>query len=178
MTRALTCSCGGLLRLARLSKVELGPLFGIKGRLNGPIPGLRCDRCGSETFEAPTFERLLFSMTRQVLSEPHLLSADESRFLRTAVLGLTQEKLAKRMGINKITVADWERAERPLSKEHDYELRGIAVSNLLGRLQAKDKARLRSLAKDIQNILIAPRLSAGPKRAKRYTIEMVDLEAA
>jgi transcriptional regulator with XRE-family HTH domain len=121
---------------------------------------------------------MLVTVARTVLSQPHILGADEARFLRKAVLGLTQEQLAKRMGINKVTVADWERGERLLSKEHDYELRGIAFSAVLERLGESLTKRVEDLLQDVRQLLTAPRLAGPPQRLKPYRIPVSTLVPA
>lgn len=177
MIRAPKCSCGGRLREVMVNKVELAPLFGLRGVLEGPVGGLRCELCREETFEGRTLDRMLTVVARSVLTQPRILTAEEARFLRKAVLGLTQERLARRMGINPVTVADWERGERPLSKEHDYELRGIALSSVLGRLPATAARQVAALSQAVATILTAPRLLAPPKRTKRYVISAAELAA-
>ncbi len=82
------------------------------------------------------------------------------------------------MGINVITIADWERGERPLSKEHDYELRRIALASLLGRIPKAGGHSFESLARDMENMLTAPRLTGPPKRPKHYLIRTTKLAAA
>jgi transcriptional regulator with XRE-family HTH domain len=124
------------------------------------------------------FERMRVAVGRHVLIQPRLLSAAEARFLRKAVLELTQEKLAAHMGIHTITVADWERGERSLSREHDYELRGIALSRLLPRLPTADRKELAALLADVATILVAPRATQAPKRTKPYHISASHLMAA
>lgn len=62
---------------------------------------------------------------------------------------------------------DWERGERPMSKEHDYELRGIALASLLKRITGAERE---ALAQDADHILSAPRRLAPLKRPKRYII--------
>ena len=178
MNRAQACSCGGHLKKALVERVDIAPLFGLRGVFEGPISGLRCDRCGGETFDADVIDRMLIGVGRVVLSQPRILSADEARFLRKVVLGATQDHLAKLMGINKITIADWERGERSMSKEHDYELRGIALSSLLARLSPGARKRLSTILQDVAEILMAPRLSKPPKRPKPYFIPASHLTAA
>ena len=175
--RAGKCSCGGQLRDVTVERVELAPLFGLRGTLEGRVPGLRCDQCGAETFEGRTLDQMLLVVARAVLTQPRILSTEEARFVRKAVLGLTQARLAERMGINTITVADWERGERPMSKEHDYELRGIALGSLLQRAASAGR-QAQALARDADHILSAPRLLAPPKKSKRYVISAVGLAAA
>jgi transcriptional regulator with XRE-family HTH domain len=164
--RAGKCSCGGQLREVNAARVELAPLFGLRGTLEGRVPALRCDACGAETFEGKVLDRMLLAVARAVLTQPRILSTEEARFLRKSVLGLTQARLAERMGINPITVADWERGERPMSKEHDYELRGI----VLGQLLQRGGSGAQALIGEVDRILAAPRLQAPPKRPKPYVI--------
>ena len=170
---SLRCSCGGRLRRAVVDKVDLAPLFGIQGVLTGPIPGVRCDVCGGETYEGRTFNRMLVAVARVVLTQPRRLTTDEARFLRKAMLGLTQGALAKRMGINPVTVADWERGERAISKEHDYELRGIALSVLVTFSGGRHH-----LEEDVARMLTAPRTAAPPRRARRYVVRASLMPAA
>lgn len=173
MRSMLRCSCGGRLQRAHLNEVDLAPLFGLRGVLVGPVPGFRCRACDGETFDGATLNRMLIIVARSVLSQHRLLAADEARFLRKAVLASTQSALAKRMSINPVTVADWERGERSISKEHDYELRGIALSRLISESIGK-----RLLEADIANMLTAPRTMAPPKRAHRYVVRVSEKPAA
>lgn len=167
MKRRLNCSCGGRLVSATLDGVPLEPLFGLKGTVVGPLPGFRCDRCEETTFDGVVFQGLLFVVARFVLSQGRILRGEEARFLRKAVLASTQEQLAERMGIHKITIVDWERGERPLSKEHDYELRGISLATLLKRAPAAQRRGLLAVA---ESILAAPRTAPPPKRNVRHAI--------
>jgi transcriptional regulator with XRE-family HTH domain len=115
------------------------------------------------------------AVTRAVLSQPQILSPDDARFLRKGVLGLTQDRLAKRMGIHTVTVADWERGERVLSKEHDYELRGIALAHLLESLSGSLQ---NVLTRTAAQMLTAPRTEGPPKKQKPYVIDASDVIAA
>jgi len=178
MTRAARCSCGGILRQTTAKKVDLEPLFGLKGDLVGAVHALRCSQCGSMTYEAATFARMLGVVARCVLEQPRILTADEARFVRKAVLGFTQDRLARRMGIHKITVADWERGERALSKEHDYELRGIAVARLLSQRSDMDRGEREALTRSAEEILSAPRTEAPPKHGRRHVIKSSGMAAA
>ncbi len=174
MTRLPECSCGGRLRKANLDKVELAPFFGLRGVLEGPIPGLRCGSCKLETLSGRSIDRMLIAVALSVMSQRRILTTEEARFLRKAVLGMTQTALAKHMGINPTTVADWERGERTLSKEHDYELRGVALSSLVARFSAQ----FEGLVRDLPRILKAPRTLAPPKRTKRYVVRASEMPAA
>lgn len=167
---ANACSCGGHLRDAAINHALLEPLCGLKGSFEGSVPGFRCDSCGEETFSGATIERMLLTVAQIVLTQPRILTGDEARFLRKALLGLTQDRLADRMGINKTTVADWERGERPLSKEHDYELRGIAVAAVLLQFRPPFLHRVESVVRQLGEVLAAPRLEGPPRKGKPYLI--------
>ncbi len=170
MMRASKCSCGGTLRSTTIDEVDLLPLFGLRGVFKGAVKGLRCSTCAEVTFEAKIIEEMFVALTFAVLSQPRILTNEEARFVRKVVLRLTQASLAKRMGINIITIADWERGERPLSKEHDYELRGIALSQLI-KHHARQWKKTDALTRDISSILTSPRMTAPPKRLKRYVVQ-------
>ena len=40
MNRAQACSCGGHLKKALVERVDIAPLFGLRGVFEGPISGL------------------------------------------------------------------------------------------------------------------------------------------
>jgi DNA-binding transcriptional regulator YiaG len=167
MARTQKCSCGGDIKAVTIKSLDLEPLFGLRGVFEGPVPGYRCEACAAETFDGGVYDRVQKALARSVLARPRILTPDEARFLRKAVLGLTQSNLAERMGINSVTVADWERGERPLSKEHDYALRGIALSALAAPKGAIARHHFHSL---LQAVLGRPRLQAPPRRAHRYLV--------
>ena len=170
MTESLKCSCGGSLKSGILTRIDLAPIFGLHGWFEGHVRGVRCAECGVETLTGATYEQIRTEVARAVLTDVHILSGEQARFVRKAWLGLTQEQLALRMGINKITVADWERGERPLSKEHDYELRGIALSLLLGKRSTGRKGVAAAVVKEIESVLMAPRLRGPQRTHRRYVI--------
>ena len=170
MIAAPRCSCGGRLKSAAVERPGLEALFGLKGRFEGKVAGLRCDACGGETFDGHVFDRMFRAVALNVLAQPRILSEEEARFLRKALLQMTQDDLAERMGINKVTVSDWERGDRPLSKEHDYELRGIALAALLQQHPLGE--RLGAL---LERVLLAPRRVGPPARSKPYRIPVAEL---
>lgn len=175
MVLSQMCSCGGKVKAATLKSIDLAPIFGLLGILEGPVPGLRCDACHAETFDGSVFSRMLVAVARSVLGQTRILTAQEARFLRKAVIELTQVRLAEQMGINPTTVADWERNERPISKEHDYELRGIAFATLLTRAGASLLAPMDVL---MHELFARPRTLAAPRRAHRYVVRAPDMSAA
>jgi transcriptional regulator with XRE-family HTH domain len=120
------CECGGTLRPVTLEKYDFSDYVGFKVMLHG-IPGLRCDKCRGETIIGGVVNAALNLTLMKIFEHPGRLRADEAKFLRRN-LGITQEELATRMGINRVTVAKWECGDEPISPQHDYVLRGTALA--------------------------------------------------
>lgn len=120
------CECGGKLRVVTLEKYDFSDYVGFKVTLNG-IPGLRCDKCHGETIFGGMVNAALNLTLMKIIEHPGRLRADEAQFLRRN-LGITQEELATRMGINRVTVAKWECDDEPISPQHDYVLRGTVLA--------------------------------------------------
>ena len=87
----------------------------------------RCGSCSNETVAGPDLERVLSALTAAVAAREGRLTGDEARFLRKR-LGWTQDELGQRIGANKITISDWERGAETISKQYDYILRGLVLS--------------------------------------------------
>ena len=145
----MKCECGGVLRKAILPKVDFSAYAGIPVTLVD-APGFRCSSCGRETLGGALINRALQVLVQTIVTGPHRLTAERARFLRKS-MRLTQQDLADRLGVNRITVTNWERSDAPISKEHDLMLRSIVGAYLLrverGRprreeiAQAIDRAR-------------------------------------
>ena len=58
------------------------------------------------------------------------LSGERARYLRKQ-LGLTQQELAERADIDRVTVAKWETGDKSISPQHDFLLRGFALAELM-----------------------------------------------
>ena len=92
---------------------------------------LRCSTCGAETVAGKDLEAALDALVVAVVHLRKRLTGPEARFLRGR-LKLTQKELASRMGINSITISDWERGDRHISSEHDFMLRVFSATRLPG----------------------------------------------
>jgi transcriptional regulator with XRE-family HTH domain len=131
----LSCECGGPLKATRLERFDFSPYAGFNVELGGDeggegVPGLKCDRCGGTTLEGETIDLVLRLLAVIMVVEERRLPAEATRYLRR-FLELTQKDLAERMGVDRVTVADWERAAEPISAAHDMVLRSIVISKLL-----------------------------------------------
>ena len=69
------------------------------------IQGYRCDRCGYETIDAAVMLAAANALAGMILDTPERLSKQVLRFLRLR-LDLTQQELAKKMGVARKTVND------------------------------------------------------------------------
>ena len=81
---------------------------------------------------------------RWLALEKKSLSGKEIRFLRKE-LGLTQERLADRLGTTCQTLARWEKDKVPIPGPADILLRVIYLSEMFGRADTKLGLRLRAL---------------------------------
>ena len=126
--RPANCECGGRLRVATLGEYDFSDYVGFKVTLTN-MTGLRCDKCHGETLVGGMVNAALNLTLRRISESPRRLHREEAKFLRRN-LGITQEELAVRMGINRVTVAKWECGDEPISPQHDYILRGMILTGL------------------------------------------------
>lgn len=125
----IACECGGVYRRAVLERYDFSEYIGFEVTLSG-FEGLRCDKCGDETLDGRLINIVMNHTVVQVTRQPRRLSGPEARYLRHH-LAATQEELATRMGIDRVTVAKWECGDSTISTQHDYLLRGITLSSLM-----------------------------------------------
>jgi DNA-binding transcriptional regulator YiaG len=121
------CNCGGTLRPARLRDVDLRPYFGVDA-VAKEAEGRRCDKCGGEVLTAPAITKLRNQLAAVILGSPERLPAKQLSFLRR-YLDLTQQELAKKMGITRKTVSQWE-SKGGISPQHDLILRLLVYTRL------------------------------------------------
>lgn len=153
----MKCECGGVLRKAVLSRFDFSAYAGIPVTLVD-APGFRCSKCGRETLGGALMNRALRVLVQTIVTGPHRLKAEEARFLRKS-MRLTQQDLAERLGINRITVTNWERGEAPISKEHDLMLRSIVGAYLLRVERGRPKREEIAQAIDRARTELAPTAS-------------------
>ena len=98
----IKCDCDGTMRPAKLATFDLTEDLGIRVTAED-VHGLRCNRCGWETLPGKTMNAAMNAVAAMMLEVEERLSADFARYLRKH-LGLTQQELARRMGITRKTV--------------------------------------------------------------------------
>ena len=63
-----------------------------------------------------------------ITQKPSIVTPQEAKYLRRH-LGLTQERLAERMGVARETLAHWETGATPISPHQDFILRTVAIAS-------------------------------------------------
>jgi len=127
---AIQCECGGEYRPARLASYDFTAIAGLPSELRN-VRGLQCSKCGDVTLEGRVINAALNVLTLKLVRQSARLAPDQSRFLRKRQ-GLSQQALADRMGIDRVTVARWE-SSGEISLQHDLILRGMALAHCAKR---------------------------------------------
>lgn len=128
MSGAAKCECGGELKPATLAKYDFESFAGVPVWLVN-VPGLQCSKCASETLDGEVVNDALARVVIAIVRRPVSLSSAHARCLRRR-MHLTQRGLAERMAIARETVADWERGAKPISAQHNFILRALALASL------------------------------------------------
>ena len=158
----MRCQCGGTFKKTKLKRFDFTPFVGFPVTIED-VPGLKCDKGNEETLEGTVIDAALDQLALEVAHLPHALTGQHIKFLRKH-LGLTQEKLAERLGLDRReTVADWETGSGA-SPAYDYILRALAMSAV-----ATKRARQIEPAELNQSVRRKP----APKRAARLVIGKV-----
>ena len=125
--KLIPCDCGGTMRPALLKSIDLTQDLGLPVTVHR-IQGERCDKCGWQTLPGPAFEVVRRAVAVQLVQQTERLGPAQARFLRT-FLGLIQQELAKRMGITRKTIVEWEGKGR-ISPQNDLLLRTLVFAHL------------------------------------------------
>jgi DNA-binding transcriptional regulator YiaG len=123
---SLPCHCGGTLLYRELSDFDFSPYVGVPVQLR-TVPGYTCDQCGGHTLDGAMINDVERVLALAITQKPFLASPQEAKFLRKH-LGLTQEKLAERIGVARETVAHWE-TDEPISPQNDFILRTVVLAS-------------------------------------------------
>jgi DNA-binding transcriptional regulator YiaG len=123
----MKCKCGAVMKRVTLDEYDFSGLAGLPVVVKG-MPALRCPACREEMLAGQDIERVLNTLTLEVLKRKGRLAAKEARFLRHR-LQFTQKELAERMGLHTVTVAAWE-SKKAISPQHDHILRAMVLVKL------------------------------------------------
>lgn len=132
---AIRCECGGEFRATKLATFDFTSIAGLPSELRN-VRGLKCSNCEETTLEGRVINAALNILTLKLVRQSARLSQDHSRFLRKR-LGLSQQALADRMGIDRVTVARWE-SSGEISLQHDLILRALALAHCAKKAKRVD----------------------------------------
>jgi DNA-binding XRE family transcriptional regulator len=135
----MRCECGGDLQATKLASYDFTAIAGLPSELRN-VRGLRCPACGATVLEGRLINTALNILTCKLVRQPARLTQDHARFVRRW-LGLSQQALADKMGIDRVTVARWE-SSGEISLQNDLVLRGMALANFVQRGRRVDPAAL------------------------------------
>ncbi len=164
--KPLNCPhCEGKLMPAIFRAYDLEPLVGLP-IVMPRLEGLQCSVTKEhKSLDGQVLESIRFALAHAAIELEARLHADLARYLRR-YMGLTQQELADRMGITRVTVARWEGGEEPISPQNDYVLRGIARTTLAEKLTKpwarKMPAAFRRLPEVFAEVRQAPPDEPGP----------------
>jgi DNA-binding transcriptional regulator YiaG len=150
----LKCTCGGILKRATLKDFDFRAFAGIPSTLHD-ARGFRCEACGGETIPGDVINDALRSLVFAIVQMKQLLPGDLARFLRRR-LRLSQQEIADRMNVNRVTVADWERGAAAISPQHDFTLRGLVVARAMAEARSPSRAECAAWAEVLGAVRQAP----------------------
>ena len=158
----MRCDCGGALEDTTVAELDFSNYAGTPSVLrNAPV--MRCPQCGTMALYGEVINKALSMLVRLVLKSPYKLADTHAKFLRKS-MRMTQQQLADKLGVNRVTVADWERGETPLSKEHDMMLRSVVAAHLI------KGPRSPRLQYDLSQALDHARTEAAPQQLPPFVI--------
>lgn len=136
---ATRCECGGEFKATTVATYDFTPIAGIPAQLKN-VRALVCARCGGVTLDGRIINVALNAIAIAITRLPSRLTHERSRFLRRR-LGLSQQALAERMGIDRVTVAKWETSGE-ISPQHDHMLRGLVLAHCARTAKRLDPAAM------------------------------------
>jgi DNA-binding transcriptional regulator YiaG len=131
LPKNLKCECGGTFVPRIRDVIDLAPIMGLEGHtaMVKDAGVLVCNRCSEVMLDSGLLDAARANMAAMGCLRPSRLTPQLARLCRD-LLGVTQEELASRMGITRVTVARWETNTHPISPQLDFLLRGFVAAHL------------------------------------------------
>lgn len=123
-------NCGAAMRPKTVREYDVADLFGLTRVVVQNLPLIACTKCEHVLLPGRLVEALGRQLVESMLQANFPLGGCEIRFLRKSVR-LTQEQLAERLGVDRVTVARWEgrRDEEPISMPESIAIRMVIVAS-------------------------------------------------
>jgi putative zinc finger/helix-turn-helix YgiT family protein len=154
--RCSECDTGHLVERV-VNDHDVGPLVGLDQVVLVKGPGLICDHCGATTIPGEVLEEIMATLAGLIVEQGEELTPREVRYLRET-LGLTQEELADRLGLKRLTIIRWENGEDAIGRIQSLALRSLVAWHLNKPDLARKVAELRP--KTLKRTVPPYRLSA------------------
>src|SRR4051812_34733143 len=119
--RCSECDTGHLTP-RELEDHDIGPLVGLEHVILTRAPGLVCDHCGATTVPGEVLEEVMAYLAAMIVEQGEELQPREVKYLRET-LGLTQEELAERLGLKRLTILRWENGDEPIGRVPSLAMR-------------------------------------------------------
>jgi putative zinc finger/helix-turn-helix YgiT family protein len=124
MYRCSQCHQGEMLS-GFVDDHDMSPFFGLDARLTRAA-ALVCNHCGEATLDGSVIEAAERALGRLVVRGTGPLRPNEVRFLR-GLMGLSQQALAERLGVHRVSVARWETDTAPVGALESFAIRTMAA---------------------------------------------------
>lgn len=121
-----------------LEEHDVGTLFALKSVVIHDLSAYVCPKDGELLLVGGVVDALHRQVLRVMLTENYELAGYEVRFLRKA-LGLTQQRLADLVGVDRVTVARWETAAL---EESLGGMTSIALRTVLSSVEGASSMRV------------------------------------
>jgi putative zinc finger/helix-turn-helix YgiT family protein len=119
------CNKGKFVR-RELGRYDLGKVLGLEGVTLLGAKGLVCDKCGEVMLDGEVIEQATEALNLLLVSQAGVLGTGEVRYLRKE-LEMTQEKLAERLGVHRVSVARWETGDVAMGQAESMALRAMVA---------------------------------------------------
>lgn len=119
------CNKGKFVR-RDLGRYDLGKVLGLEAVTLLGAKGLVCDKCGEVILDGEVIEQATEALNIVLVSQAGVLDPREARYLRKE-LEMTQEQLAERLGVHRVSVARWETGDVAMGQAESMALRAMVA---------------------------------------------------
>src|SRR5688572_10851481 len=93
------------------------------------VPALVFDHCAATTIRGEVLDEVMASLAALIVEQGEELHPREVKYLRET-LGLTQEELAERLGLKRLTILRWENGDDQIGGVQSLALRSLVAWHL------------------------------------------------